>query len=46
MNNTAVNRVDAQEVIGWRGGSLNVVIGGFCILLSVLGLSAVTGLVL
>jgi len=39
-------RTVAQEVVGWRGGSLNVVIGGFCILLSVLGLSAVKGLVL
>jgi len=39
-------RTVAQEVIGWRGASLNVVSGFFCVLLVVIGLFAVKGLVL
>jgi succinate dehydrogenase subunit C len=37
-------RTVAQEVIGWRGASLNIAVGSFCILLSALGLAAVKGL--
>ena len=39
-------RTVAQEVIGWRGVSLNAATGFFCLLLIAIGLAAVKGLVL
>ncbi|MFT5720133.1 MAG: fumarate reductase subunit C [Motiliproteus sp.] len=39
-------RTVAQEVIGWKGTSLNVAAAGFCVLLCIIGFSAIKGLVL
>jgi len=39
-------RTVAQETTGWRGVSLDAAVGLFCLLLVVIGLSAIRGLVL
>lgn len=39
-------RTVAQEVVGWKGPSLNLMTAVFCLLLCVIGFTAIKGLVL